>query len=186
MYATILYFDENTEETINRVWTKLSETNISNYHIDKNGSKKRPHITLADYEFLDLAHYEARFNRFFADKSSLDIDFSMLGSFPKGGTLFLAPTITEALLHLHTDYHKAFSAYRKDKASYYLPGKWVPHLTISNRLSHENLAAAFDLVGRTFEPIRARISEVVLIKILYENGVAAGSETVMSYQFTGS
>ena len=61
------------------------------------------------------------------------VTFPSVGIFPTNGTVFLAPTVTNELLKLHHSYHDYFKTFHNPN-SYYVPGKWVPHCTIANRL----------------------------------------------------
>jgi len=183
MYGTILCFDDSTEKQIDWIWSQLAEANISFYHIEKNGKKKRPHVTLADYGELNLDAFKDKFLSFFSKRTSFALDFSTLGCFSSARTLFLAPVMTEDLWRLHMDYHRFFGEFCDIENSYYLPGKWVPHCTLANHLPHKDFLKAFDFIARDFKPIKAQLSEVVLIKIEYNNGEAVGSTPIIHYRF---
>lgn len=183
MYGTIMCFDRETEEQIKQLWTMLADQNISTYHIDKNGQWKRPHITLADYDDLDLENYIARFDAFFANRKPLDIDLSILGSFPSKGTLFFAPVMSSELSQLHSDYHQAFETFKDSDQSFYIPGHWVPHCTIANHLDQDNLVKAYASAANTFRPMKAKVCEIILIRLIFDQGNVTGSEPVLNYHF---
>ncbi|GAB6508929.1 hypothetical protein CN971_00530 [Bacillus thuringiensis] len=68
-----------------------------------------PHITIADYNELDVHLYTEKLGEFVAIQENMDaVTFPSVGIFPTNGTVFLAPIVTDELLKLHHSYHDYF------------------------------------------------------------------------------
>jgi hypothetical protein len=90
--------------------------------------------------------------------------------------------MNQELFQLNKDYHQVFTPFSRNHQSHYLPNRWVPHCTIANHLTQNQLMEAFDFVSRTFSPIKAQVSEIILIKLVVTNGTIMGSEPVLSHR----
>ena len=101
MYAIIATFDRVFTNKITELQNEL--TNI----IGTNQlAGVEPHITLADYNELDVHLYKEKLGEFVAMQENTDpVTFPSVGVFPTNGTVFLAPTVTDELLKLHHSFH---------------------------------------------------------------------------------
>ena len=176
-------FDCETEEQIYQLWEELAESGLSTYHVDKNGSRKRPHITLAGYDELDVNHYAKSLKAFLEQRKPFDIHLSTIGTFLNSDALFLNPVMTKEFYQFHQDYHNVFASFQDNDLSFYLPDRWIPHCTIANHIGHDNLLKAFHHISQSFRPIKAKVSEIALIKLIYKNGFITGSETLITQKF---
>jgi 2'-5' RNA ligase len=163
MYGIICMFDEVTEEIIKGIWNDLKTNNISSYAFEVKD--RRPHITLASYENINLDLYIKLFTDFYENQQKIDIVLSSLGTFFNSGTLFLSPTPSKSLLQLHEKHHKQFGDFNDNPNSLYLPGKWVPHSTLANRLSAPKLVEAITFCSKSMAPIKGEINEISIIKV---------------------
>jgi 2'-5' RNA ligase len=161
------------------LWRGLSENHITQYGIEPKG--RRPHITIADYDSLDIAEFRELFNKFYEDKSKIDLCLNIIGSFINTGTLFLSPTLTIELLDFHRDHHEIFKAFYKNENSLYLPGRWSPHCTIASRLSEEEMIQGFGYCKTNLDKVCGKLSEVALIEIqINDMGIAVGDRVMLS------
>ena len=141
-----------------------------------------PHITLADYNELDVHLYTEKLEEFVAVQENMAaITFPSVGIFPTNGTIFLAPTITDGLLRLHHSYHDYFKTFHDNLNSYYVPEKWVPHCTIANRLHTNQFLRVMEYIYEKFDVTTASIEKLKLIKVNYENGSAISSSILAEY-----
>ncbi|MBM7587150.1 2'-5' RNA ligase [Bacillus pakistanensis] len=178
MYWVIALFDENTEKIIKGIWGELCENSISSYTEEvKDG---RPHITLGNYSNLDISEYTKRMDSFYDHKMSIDITFNTIGSFLNYGTLFYSPTVTSELIEFHTYHHEHFNEFNGKANSLYLPGKWIPHCTLANRLSPEKLSEAFHFCLKRSDVIYGKIIEVALIELVDENNKCINAPIIFS------
>lgn len=171
MYAIIATFDRVFTYKIRELQSEL--TNI----IGTNQlAGVEPHITLADYNELDVNLYTEKLKEFVAFQENIAaVTFPSVGTFPTNGTIFLAPTITDELLRLHHSYHDYFIVFHDNLQSYYVPGKWVPHCTIANGLNSNQFLSVMECIYEKFDVTLASIEKLKLIKVNYEDGFAISS-----------
>ncbi|MBG9596356.1 2'-5' RNA ligase family protein [Bacillus mycoides] len=171
MYAIIATFDCVFANKIRKLQNEL--TNI----IGTNPlAGVEPHITLADYNELDVNLYTEKLEEFVVFQENIAaVTFSSVGTFPTNRTIFLAPTITDELLRLHHSYHDYFKVFHDNLQSYYVPGKWVPHCTIANGLNLNQFLSVMEYIYEKFDVTLASIEKLKLIKVNYEDGSAVSS-----------
>ncbi|MFA2640310.1 2'-5' RNA ligase family protein [Bacillus cereus] len=173
MYAIIATFD--------RVFTnKIIElqNEITNIIGTNQLAGVEPHITLADYNELDVNLYTKKLEEFVAVQENMAEVI-----FPTNGTIFLAPTITGELIRFHHSYHNYFKTFHNNLNSYYVPGKWVPHCTIANRLHTNQFLSVMEYIYEKFDYATASIEKLKLIRVNYENGSAISSSILAEYNF---
>ena len=178
MYGLIALFDQDTELLIKQIWKDLSEKSISFYA--EEIEERKPHITIASYNNLDKSEFIRSMDQFYDSIHQVQIAFHSLGTFLQSGTLFLSPTMSTALSNLHRNHHDYFKKYNDNPASLYLPGYWIPHCTLANRLSHEKLCEAFAYCTNKIGKINARITEVTLIETIFDNSRCIAAPEVYS------
>lgn len=120
--------------------------------------RHRPHVSLTVTESLD--HGELAPVRDAVAGHLPSVLLNLLGTFPGSeGILFLAPVVTDDLLALHTRLQNALAGQRVTQWPYYLPGRWVPHCTLAQGLSRDEIAQAFRvLYGH--QPVTAQLTSV--------------------------
>lgn len=177
MYAIIATFDRVFTYKIRELQSEL--TNI----IGTNQlAGVEPHITLADYNELDVNLYTEKLKEFVAFQENIAaVTFPSVGTFPTNGTIFLAPTITNELLRFHHSYHDYFKTFHDNLQSYYVPGKWVPHCTIANGLNSNQFLNVMEYIYEKFDVTLASIEKLKLIKVNYEDGFAISSSILAEY-----
>lgn len=177
MYAIIATFD--------RVFTnKIAElqNELTNVIGTNQLAGVEPHITIADYNELDVNSYIEKLKEFVAIQESMSaVTFPSVGTFPTNGTIFLVPTVTDELLKLNHSYHDYFKSFHDNPNSYYVPGKWVPHCTIANRLHTKQFLSVMEYIYEKFDFATASIEKLKLIKVNYENGSAVSSSILAEY-----
>jgi 2'-5' RNA ligase len=125
-----------------------------------------PHISLAVYDdsFSPDTHLPAI--KGFAERlEPLDVDFQSLGIFPgPGSVLFAAPIVSNALLALHANFHRALESARPCCWAHYLPGHWVPHATLATGLSPKDLARRTLAAAAGWEPLLIPLDAIRLVE----------------------
>ncbi|WP_409250881.1 2'-5' RNA ligase family protein [Bacillus sp. SCS-153A] len=162
MYWVAALFDEKTEKLIKQIWKELAQESLSYY--EEEIKNPRPHITLASYSELDKERYIDEMKKLYENQQEMEICFNTLGSFLNYGTLFFSPTMTKELMDLHAAHHKNFN-YNETTNALYQPGKWIPHCTLANKLSEEELAKAFQFCLKRNDSINGKITEIALIEM---------------------
>jgi len=163
MYAVIALFDATLEQKIKKMWEGLESNKISYYA--QEVEDRVPHITIASYKEIPVKYFINEIEIFYKNKRQVQLDFQTIGSFVSTRTLFYSPTVTKGLIDFHSNHHQYFASYNKEEDSLYLPGKWVPHCTLANRLSQEKLQEAYSYCLEINEKIEGKINRIGLIKI---------------------
>ncbi|WP_158175251.1 2'-5' RNA ligase family protein [Heyndrickxia camelliae] len=178
MYGFIALLDKKTEEVVKEIWRDLKKQSISYYA--EEVEDRKPHITIAGYNRLEKSDFIRSMDQFYDSSPEVEIAFNTLGTFLNSGTLFLSPTISAPLSNFHRNHHDNFKKYNDNPESLYLPGNWIPHCTLANRLSHEKLCEAFAYCSHKLNTIKAKIAEVALIETIYEGGRCVAALEVYS------
>ena len=140
-YGVMLYFDDQTEKRIIKVWQALAKNNLSSNIFDAG---IRPHITLAIYEDLDCQPCEKELIKITTRTTSFPIQFTHLGIFTNPEpVVFAAPLVSKELLDFHKNLQDSLTSEGKNPWELYNPGKWVPHCTLSLGFKIENLTEIF-------------------------------------------
>ncbi|MDA3624765.1 2'-5' RNA ligase family protein [Saccharopolyspora sp. WRP15-2] len=156
-HALVFFFDDRTESEIRGLWQRLDAAGVPS----PNG-KQRPHVTLAAAGSIPPAARKAV--RSELDLLSIpDLWLHTLGTFPgEDRTLLLGAVVDAELLAVHSAVHDALAGRVQNPSAYYFPGGWIPHCTLAQGLTEDQLSAGF----RTLQPpeaVRAAISEVAIV-----------------------
>lgn len=159
--AIELFLDEPSADVVRQIWRQIAEAEISPF---LNASGVRPHLTLAVGDRVDGPPVEAVLREWAAATSPRRVTFTGLGLTPSDlATIFLTPIVTADLLELHLGLHQKLSGLVDSPWDRYLPGRWVPHCTLVERVPP-------DLVGRTLAigrsaplPLEARLAEIGVV-----------------------
>lgn len=166
-YALLAYLSQETELTIKQLWVELHELGITDYGILVQD--RRPHITLADYQDVNIEKLSSMLHQYFHHQNQVPIQFNILGSFIGKKMLYLAPTMTKQLLDLHGNYHESFKQFNENIHSYYLPDRWVPHCTIAGHLTDETMLKAFEYCQKNIPCTTTKITEIGLVEVIFND-----------------
>lgn len=126
--------------------------------------KVEPHITFAVYDALDPEPFADMLDAFSADMPISTVTLSSIGIFPgPQSVLFAAPVVSEGLLVLHRGFHAAAASVGPACLPYYLPGNWVPHVTLGERLSPEETGAVVSGAMGLWQPVTASLNRISLV-----------------------
>ncbi len=153
-----LFFDDATESKVREMWNSLAKSGVSSYMIDTGA---RPHVSLAIWEQIRDGNIERDLAAFARENTPIDISLVGIGVFPTpAGVVFLIPAITCELTDLHIRFHERFASAGTSPFEHYLPGRWLPHCSLAQRMSPEKTPAALD-VCRKFEfPITGKLVQI--------------------------
>ncbi|WLD93910.1 2'-5' RNA ligase family protein [Alkalihalobacillus sp. AL-G] len=167
MYAVVGYLDKQTEQNVKSIGNELFEQNITDYATGEQGY--RPHITFASFEEIDVKVFATELELYFSNCKQIQLTFPSLGIFLNTGILYLAPRVSESLLHFHKNFHDAIEPFKDGGNSLYSPENWVPHCTITAYLNQEQLLKAVEHCNGAITPLKGTISEVGLIKVNFND-----------------
>jgi 2'-5' RNA ligase len=168
-----LYFDRTLEGQIYDFGTLLADQGI-----DTNGlTQHRPHITIAAYEVLDVALYQAELAQFAVTRTQFPIRVHYVGVFPEASVVFLAPQMTAALFTLHQQLTTYFADVGRVPLRYenLFTDHWIPHCTLAVGLESEHLARAITVCQQQWQPLTGIVEGV---------GLLVHPETVDRYQYS--
>ncbi|GAA4611865.1 2'-5' RNA ligase family protein [Saccharopolyspora hordei] len=168
-HALVFLFDESTESRLRDLCRRLDEAGVPS-----TAGKHRPHVTLASAGSIPAAARKA----VRAELELLavpDLWLHTLGTVPgEDRTLLLGAVVDAELLAVHSAVHDALAGRVQNPSAYHFPGAWIPHCTLAQGLSDDQLAAGF----RALQPpdaVRAAISEVAVLDTR-----SGGLETVLA------
>jgi 2'-5' RNA ligase len=124
-----------------------------------------PHVSLAVYDRLDIAAMSAALQRFAALQPAHDIQLASLGLFPEPpSVLFAAPVVSAELLDLHARFHHTTMAFVPHCRAHYLPGDWVPHVTLGEGLRPAAVPPAIGGAIAAWQPRAAVLHRLSLVR----------------------
>lgn len=128
-FAIELILDDDLAAPFQACWERLAERGISTF-MAHCGS--RPHVTLCIYDDVDLEACKTQVDRIAASLRPVPLSVASVGVFLRADpVVFAAPVVTEGLLDFHGRVHEAISVLGGGATEYYLPGHWVPHVTLA-------------------------------------------------------
>lgn len=157
-YAILLHLDKESEERVYRLWDEARSCGGDSHLAD---SGLRPHITLALFHDTDIDKFCSKLELFSKQMRRLSLKLSSIGTFAGGqGVIYLAPVVTEELLKLHKELYTFFDGELEGLNSYYMPGNWTPHCSISTDNSTDISTCIIKRIAEVFQPLEVEISEI--------------------------
>ncbi|MGH4023358.1 MAG: 2'-5' RNA ligase family protein [Pseudonocardiaceae bacterium] len=157
MHALVAFFDDPANGQIRALRQALQACGVPS-----GGRGFAPHIT-----FAAGASIPARARA--AVRAELEllalpgVWLSTLATFPNTDNLLvLAAVVDTELLAVHSAVHDALAGKVRQPAVRHLPGSWVPHCTLADRLTPEQLATGFARL-HPVAPIRATLGPIAML-----------------------
>ncbi|GGS16580.1 MULTISPECIES: 2'-5' RNA ligase family protein [Actinokineospora] len=154
--GVVVLFDDAADRAVRALWARL----------DAAGLPSRrdfpPHLTFAMASVIPPRTRDAL-------RASLrvlhipSLWFGSLSTFANTENVLMLAAVTDPeLLAVHSAIHDVLAGAVKNPSAYYLPGSWVPHCTLLQQVSTEELVRGFGTVFPV-EPLRARVSGVAVL-----------------------
>lgn len=154
-HAIEMFFDEDADTEVRTLWGKLATAGLPSL-ATRTHRQHRPHVSLTVTASLDQADLTPVRSVLAEHLPVMLLD--ALGTFPGSeGALFLAAVVTTDLLTLHAKVHDALAGQPVTHWPYYLPGRWVPHCTLAQGLSRDEIAEAFRLL-HGYQPVAVQLT----------------------------
>ncbi|MGC4044464.1 MAG: 2'-5' RNA ligase family protein [Armatimonas sp.] len=173
-YAIVLTLDARAEENIRRLWDGLADAKLAAALRDGGAI---PHLTMAVFKELpDPVGLVDALDTIQA--TELNLTMGHIGVFPgEEGVVFAGVTLTNELQELHRTVHTLLEERVGERRAYYLPGRWVPHITLAIRLDGRERAAAVRWllnppVSYPDWPLKARAIAVTLLELPGDRRIA--------------
>ncbi|HJT23565.1 MAG TPA: 2'-5' RNA ligase family protein, partial [bacterium] len=161
-FSVELFFDPKSSMAVQQCGTSLEKAGVPAIFSTLGAT---PHVSLAVFEQYNPERLHALLKKLASSFPPTDFRLSSLGTFPgKEGVLFLAPVVTASLLEIHSWLHRALPKAVEESWIYYDPGCWVPHCTLSLRLTPKKMAKGVELLRRKGFAIRGRYNHLALVE----------------------
>ena len=135
--ALSLWFEEALEQRIRSAWSELQNNGVTSPIY--NGLY-RPHLTLGIWDFGNIELVKEALRGVLGSLVPIGLRFETVGQFPgEEGVTFLAPVPDTALFDMHAQVHGLCLKHGSPASSYYAPGRWVPHCTMTWKVSRREV-----------------------------------------------
>ena len=158
-YAIELVFDDESQIIINNLRKTLQENGVHDEAVKLN------HVSIGDYKTDNIEELKEKVVEFSKMIKPFELTLSSVGTFmTKENVIFLEPVMTEELLNVHKKFIKFMAGFDGILNPYYDIDKWMPHCTISIRLSDEELYKAIKVLKESIKlPIVVKVEKIDLI-----------------------
>lgn len=162
--AVELEFDQNTSSEIRSIWKDMSDYGVSQFLHHSPGV---PHLSLAMYNGIeDMAAFIRQVNSFSYTISKPAINLNSIGLFNvERNIIYLAVTVTSDLIFMHKNFYNHMSEYSKGAWRFYMPGVWVPHVTVAINVEEDKLMRGVEIAAKRFKPMMATAEALHVIDV---------------------
>jgi hypothetical protein len=157
--AVCLLFDARSDATIRQLWDRLERVGIPTLATHTH-QHHAPHLTYASLRTYDLAAVRDVLSNL-PEEEPVTIHLDALGVFRRS-RCWLAPAVSPELAERQSAVVDAVAATPADLHKHYVPGHWIPHVTLAPRLHLSDLATVASAVYDVL-PITAVAERAVLI-----------------------
>jgi 2'-5' RNA ligase len=162
-FSIELFFDTKSDLAVQKMGYLLEKRGIPTIFSALGAT---PHLSLAVFERVESPKLHSLLKKAASNYPPLPFRLSGLGTFPgKEGVLYLVPAANPRLLEIHAWFHRTFRGLWEGNWSHYLPGNWVPHCTLSTRLTLESLLMGITYLARRGVSVQGRCSRLALVEI---------------------
>ena len=135
--AVCLLLDDRADAAIRELWGRLEDSGVPSMLTHTHG-RHVPHLTYAMLRSYDLDEVSAALSAL-PSRSPMALHFDALGVFRRT-RCWLAPALTSDLAERQAAVVDVASGTGADLHRHYVPGVWVPHVTLAPRLHLSDLA----------------------------------------------
>lgn len=163
-YAVELFLEEKSAAEVRNVWQQLAEAGVSSSMVEK---PFQPHMTLAVFDEIRRPDYVRAASEFAKHAVPIEINVPNLGVFlNETGVVFLGVTVTWRLIELHEWFHGTLKNYVNHVWAHYLPGSWVPHVTLAFNLEVDRIPKAIEICQSFALPFNAKTDRIAIVDTL--------------------
>lgn len=157
--AVCLLFDRRTERLIRELWARLEGKGIRTLESHTHG-RHHPHLSYAVMLEWDLAGARTALGDL-PDKGGFDVSFQGTVAFPRGRAA-LAPAVPADVATRQETVAGVVVAAGAMLHRHYLPGRWVPHVSVATRAAGPALAIVVKEVADVL-PLTGTVERAALI-----------------------
>lgn len=162
MYLISVYFDDRTNRILQRYIDQIAKATGNDFMISH---KVPPHMTISAIEARSVEVLVPAFRGLEGKLSGGTIQIVSLGQlFPY--VMNVMPVKNGYLENLAAQAYDAVKEIPETEVSkYYLPGNWLPHITLGKTLNKEQMVEAFKVMQENFQPLEATVTEIGLARV---------------------
>lgn len=157
--SVCLLLDEPADTAVRRLWQRLEAAGVPTLATHTHG-RHLPHLTLAALREHDLAAVHAALSAL-PPAAATELRLEGFGTFRRS-RCWLAPAASEDLVRRQRTVVDTVTGTGAVLHQHYLPGAWVPHLTLAPRLHLRDLPTVAGLVHDVL-PLLATVSRAALV-----------------------
>jgi hypothetical protein len=135
--------DDRGDTAVRRLWRRLEDAGVPTLLSHTHG-RHVPHLSYASMRSYDLDTVRDALSALPA-RAPMELRFDAFGTFRRS-RCWLAPAVTTELTERQETVATALAASGAELHRHYVPGDWVPHLTLAPRLHLSDLPTVAALV----------------------------------------
>ena len=169
MYLISIYFDKQTNKTLQWYIDKIAEKTGNHFMIE---NRVPPHMTIAAIEARNVDVLKPEFETLNGKLYSGSMKVVSVGQlFPY--VMYATPVLNQELFELSEEVYGTFCNIPETKMSeYYKPFSWLPHITLGKTLDKVQMQKAFQAMQESFVPFTAQFDEIGMAKVNPHEDVA--------------
>lgn len=161
MYLVSIYFDEKTNQKIQRYIKQVAEKTGNTFMLKENVP---PHITISAFESLHEEQVIEKLGSVVGHLKRGTLQWASVGQFFPY-VLYIASVLNGYLHDMSVQIYDVVSQIDGVKISpYYQPFQWLPHSTIGKTLSKEEMTVAFEVMQNSFGMFEGEVVRIGLAK----------------------
>ena len=169
MYLISIYFDKQTNKTLQWYIDKIAEKTNNHFMIE---NRVPPHMTIAAIEARNVDVLKPAFDDLKGKLCVGSMKIVSIGQlFPY--VLYATPVLDQKLFNLSEEVYNAFCDIPETTMrEYYKPFSWLPHITLGKTLDKVQMQKAFQAMQESFVPFTAQFDEIGMAKVNPHEDVA--------------
>ena len=160
MYLISIYFDEKTNQRMQKYINLVAERTGNSFMLDNNVP---PHLTVSAFEARDEKCAIAALERIAKQLKQGKITWASVGQFLPY-VIFMQPVLN---YYLHQVSQIVYEELEKEDVKispFYQPFQWLPHATLGKTLSREELQKAFEVLQTSFGVFDSTVVKIGLAR----------------------
>lgn len=158
-WAVIALPDDDARRRAEAVWRAVRDAGFPSGLFEGDN---QPHVSLTLLSTQDGTLTDAA-RRFAAEQAPVRVFFGEVGQFAPS-VIYLSPQPQGELFAMNRRLTAGLGTLQALADPYYLPGAFVPHMTVAFKLLDEDHRAAMNAVRHSFLPFSATFAEVAVVK----------------------
>ena len=162
MYLITVYFDQKTNQILQRYINKIAEKTGNTYMTDNHVP---PHMTVVAIEAKSVEVLQPAFNSLRGKIQQGTVSFVSIGQLLPY-VMYVTPVLNGYLSDVSLQVYEAVKNIPETSVSkYYRPLSWLPHVTMGKKLDKVQMIKALEVMQDCFAPFEATITEIGLAKV---------------------